>query len=454
MATTYTQTIEFNVWKEHTCSCCGSVYRYLFKRKMTGEGGTPEVAAQNAEKAVERALQKEVDMRACPECGHFQPDMIAAQRSSRHWWTFFAALPIYGLLLILVLTDIMTYGTAGVAGAVAALGILAANALICLGNPNSNCEANRKASRRMEKDGDLWVPEDRQPKEMTETPVGTGVGPGQYLCLGLIGVSAVAFALPFLARVLLGMTSNPGWYPEVAGPGDTPYVYFSEKLSSVKAYWNGNPRVTVLNANDVGGPVTIGATSKTDSWGNTISVKSSEKNSSFTPWARLAIPADPRLAGKTLQLQIDMTVNFPKVMGSNTWQQSSQNVTQKTTLTLSAPGRGGLYKTSFWAGFVGGCALLFLGAGLLPVFSNAFGKTAHPTDIFVPGGQTPEENGDEEVRDAEAVVEEVEEPQRRGIRSSDNRRRDDDEEDDRPRRRRDDDYDDEDDRPRRRRRDD
>jgi hypothetical protein len=142
-------------------------------------------------------------------------------------------------------------------------------------------------------------------------------------------------------------------------------------------------------------------------------------------------------------------------MGSNTWQQSSENITQKTTLTLSAPGRGGLYKTSFWAGFLGGCTLLLLGAGLLPVFSNAFGKTAHPTDIFVPGGQTPEEDGDEEVQDAEAVVEEVDEPRRKGIRSADDRRRDDEEEDDRVRRRRrDDDYDDEDDRPRRRRRDD
>lgn len=44
MATTYKSTIEVNVWKEHACIGCGSRFRYLFKRKKTGQGGSPEAA--------------------------------------------------------------------------------------------------------------------------------------------------------------------------------------------------------------------------------------------------------------------------------------------------------------------------------------------------------------------------------------------------------------------------
>src|SRR5262245_17209672 len=150
MGTTYTQTIEFSVWKEHSCACCGTVYRYMFKRSMKGEGGTPEIAAQNAENAVQAALENEVDMRACPECGLFQPDMIGSRRGKHHWWAFWAGVPIYGLLFILVLTDILSFSTASLVGGVCALPLLLAHFLIDAINPNGNRDANRKESKRLE----------------------------------------------------------------------------------------------------------------------------------------------------------------------------------------------------------------------------------------------------------------------------------------------------------------
>ncbi|MFO0846887.1 MAG: hypothetical protein U0797_31735, partial [Gemmataceae bacterium] len=303
MGTTYTQTIEFSVWKEHTCSCCGTVYRYLFKRSMKGEGGTPEVAGRNAERAVEKALEKEVDQRPCPECGLYQPDMVAAKRSTAHWWTFWAGVPVYALLLILVLTDLLTFGTASLIGGACAVPILAAHFLIDVSDPNRDREANRTKGRRMARDGDLWVPEKRQPRQLGDEPVGNGVTTGHYACYALITASVLAFLLPVGLRVALGMRASAGLFPEVAGPGDTPYVYFPDKINSVKGYWTGQPRVTVLNAADLGGAVTVGATSKNETWGNQISVKSSEKNSHPSLWAYLQVPPDPQLAGKVLKLK-------------------------------------------------------------------------------------------------------------------------------------------------------
>jgi hypothetical protein len=60
MATTYKSTNEVNVWKEHACIGCGSRFRYLFKRKKTGQGRTPDAASIAARKAVVKALEHEV----------------------------------------------------------------------------------------------------------------------------------------------------------------------------------------------------------------------------------------------------------------------------------------------------------------------------------------------------------------------------------------------------------
>ena len=73
MATTYTSTIEINVWKEHTCVGCGGAFRYLFKRKKSGTGGTPAAAQANASKAVVNALANEVDCSPAPAAASTSP---------------------------------------------------------------------------------------------------------------------------------------------------------------------------------------------------------------------------------------------------------------------------------------------------------------------------------------------------------------------------------------------
>jgi hypothetical protein len=450
MGTTYTQTVEVSVWKEHKCACCRTTYRYLFKRTMKGEGGTPEVAARNAERNVEKTLEKEVDQRPCPECGLYQPDMVAAKRATGHWWTLVAGAPVYLLLFILVMTDVMTFGTAAMVAAVCAVPILAAHFLIDASNPNRDRDANRKLARRMEKGGDLWVPEDKQPKELSDKAIGNGLVSGHYISYAMLAGAVALFLLPLGMRLVMGMKSNPGWYPDVAGPGDTPYVYFPDKISAVKGYWSSQPRVTVLNAADVGNP-NVTAAPKQQDWGNKISISSKEsKSSSPSLWTRLQLPADGSLAGKTLKLKIDMSVMYPAMMGTNQFGEQTTMVSKTVDLNLSSSGAGKVYKLSFWLGFIGGTALLLAAGALLPMFSNQFSSQAYETSIFVPEGRKDPEPPE---LDDDPIPMAGDEPVRDAIRADEDRprkrRRDEEYEEDRPRRRDEDD----DDRPKKRRRD-
>ena len=117
MATTYKSTIEINVWKEHACIGCGGRFRYLFKRKKTGQGGTPDAASAAARKAALKALEHEVDMHPCPGCGLYQPDMVGSRRSTRHWWVIAVTSILLLVLMILMLSDVMLAGMAAWAAA-------------------------------------------------------------------------------------------------------------------------------------------------------------------------------------------------------------------------------------------------------------------------------------------------------------------------------------------------
>jgi hypothetical protein len=423
------------------------VYRYLFKRKISAEANSPEAAERAAEKKLVHALEQEVDMQPCPGCGLYQPDMIASQRASRHWLTFWAGTPVYALILILVLTDVFSMTTGAVLAGVFAILFLAIHFFVDLNNPNSNLDANRRLGMRRAKDGDIWVAREDTAETRTSRPISNGLFAGHWICYAMLAAAVLAFFLPMVARLLLGMKGNAGLYPEVVGPGDTPYIYFNERTSSVKKLWSGQPRVTVLNAAEVGVPVTVGATSNNDNWGNSISVKSSEKNSSFTPWARLQFPADANLAGKKLDLRVDMTLTYPSLAGGNSWQPQTKALSHTMTVHLSSARAGGTFKGSFWLGFVGGMGLLFLAGGLLPIFSNQFRQKAHPTRIFVPGGGQ-DEGTEEDDRPREAIRAEEDENRQRQIKRGDDEaedrprrvRREDDEDEDRPRRRRRDDY--------------
>jgi hypothetical protein len=409
MATTYTSTIDVNVWKEHTCSGCGNVYRYLFKRKKSGQGSNPDAARAAAHAAVVKALSFEVDMQPCPSCGLYQPDMVGAKRARRHGWLTFLAVLLPATTLILYATDVLNAPvTALVTAGLCALVVLA-HLLIDTLNPNRDLEANHQLAQMRVEKGDLWKPSDRPGTvERDEDAAGSGWTTSHTVAYALLVLGLLAFLTPELLRVLHGWKLNSDWVPVVAGPGDRVYIYLPHKITSVKGYWRGTPAIEVLNAQEVGlNSATLSGESKADNWGQTITIGSKEsKTNTHTLWTYVTLPANARLENQALKLRIGMVVNYPELQGVNQWRPTNFVMPPyETTLRLSSANAGSRYRNSWWGSFLSGAALILVPSILLMRLSSAMRQRAHPTSIFVPGeDQAEEEQQPAEVQPIDGAI--------------------------------------------------
>lgn len=385
MVTTYKSTIEINVWKEHACIGCGSRFRYLFKRKKTGQGRSQEAASVAARNAVISALENEVDMHPCPGCGLYQPDMVGSRRATRHWWTLAVAWAALLLGLILMLTDVVPANTVALAAAAACALLGLVHLLIDANNPNRSLERNQQAAEQKVERGDLWVPPGSKADPEAEMPV-FGWSTAHTVAYVLFGLGLLALLSPELLRTLHGWPANPQWYPQVAGPGDQPYTYFPDKITSVKGYWRGLGKAQVVNAAEVGLPASdLRLETKQDNWGQSISIGSKEsKTSTNTLWLRVLLPIDPQLEGKTLKLHMVLNVVYPELKGIS-FDEVSQQFSHTVEIRLGGAGAGNRYKVWWWGGFLAGVMLVTVSSLLLVRLSSGMCKLAQPTSIFALG---------------------------------------------------------------------
>ncbi len=397
MATTYKSTIEINVWKEHACIGCGGRFRYLFKRKKTGQGGTPDAASAAARKAALKALEHEVDMHPCPGCGLYQPDMVGSRRSTRHWWVIAVTSILLLVLMILMLSDVMLAGMAAWAAAAICTMVGLVHLLIDTDNPNRDLERNHLLGQQKVERGDLWVPPGSKPAPEAEMPV-FGWSTAHSVAYVLFGLGILALASPELLRLMNGWPASPNWYPQVAGPGDQPYTYFPNKITSVKGYWRGVGKAVVANAAELGliNP-DLRIETKQDNWGQSISIGSKEsKTSTNTLWMRVLLPNDARLEGKTLKLKMALNVTYPKLNGKS-FDEVSESYSHTAEIPLSSTGAGGRYRSWWWGGFLGGVVLITISSIMLVRLSNDLRKLANPTTIFSPGEGKAEKQPDESI---------------------------------------------------------
>src|SRR5207245_2234123 len=133
------------------------------------------------------------------------------------------------------------------------------------------------------------------------------------------------------------LPTNPGLRPLVLGPGDEVTVKFPDRdeIRSVQGRWRGNPEVKVLNAAEVGAPPTLTGAGRADSWGDEIRVKPSEKNLSGGLSARLKVPNNPALGGKTLRVKVTMNVMYPSAEGNSRFLNRTTTVSREFTLRLA-----------------------------------------------------------------------------------------------------------------------
>jgi hypothetical protein len=387
MATTYTSTITIDVWKEHTCVGCGNTYRYRFHRKKSGQGGSPAKAEANAQAAVMKAIAKEVDMQPCPGCGLYQPDMIGSRKSLHHWLLTAGAAVCILVPLIIFAADGMSSVTAAWVTAILCGLFVVGHWLVDFINPNSNLKANRKLAKSRLRDGVLRVPTDVvQGLDRDEGAGAPSWSWAHTLAYLLMFAGLIAFICPELYRAAAGLKSNSDWVPIVAGPGDQPYIYFPDKVSSVKGYWSGSPNIQVLNFQELGlGNPNLPGSSNSDSWGNTITVNNESTTSTKTMWLRVHIPPDPKLEGKELKLQLNLSVNFPQLMGTDKWGPGTTAARPMTkTLVLGSSNCASRYRAIWWGGYLTGTFLVLFASILLCLVSSGMRGRALPTNVFFP----------------------------------------------------------------------
>lgn len=379
MGKTYTSTIDVRCWKEHTCAGCGTPYSYEFVRKISGTGPTADKASVNARAAVDRALRDDCDPQPCPTCGLYQPDMIAKRRAKVAKLTFWLALIALGVVLILRATDVLQANVATWAAVAVCLVAASALAKADFENPNANPEMNRqRAAERVTSGAIRTQPKPAQaPPDELAKPGRSSIG---WLAVALLPAAVVAAALPEVMRSSHTWPLNDACYPPVVGPGDHTRVYMPEKISSIKGYWRGRPYVTVIPTG--GMPINVPAKANQNDWGSSISAKSSEKDSSSSPWVEIDLPPNDSLAGKQVACEIQMQVQYPHAFGSSSFQTETTHMRHNVSLAMAPAGAGAQYNHAWWEGTLIGMGAIALSAILIGMGARAMRRRANPTRVY------------------------------------------------------------------------
>jgi hypothetical protein len=393
MATRYKATQELECWKVHTCVECGSVFRYRFRRTKVATGGSKEQALASARRMAHAAMTNEVDPHPCPVCGVYQPDMVASGRVRLHGWLLGVAAAGVLLPLILGMADVLTMNVAALAAAGVAAVMGVTQLLVDVRNPNRRLERNRALARKRQENRAIRL-ELLQPGEVPDPlPESRGLsfGRAHQAALTLFGLGVAALLAAEVLRVGQGWPLNPPWYPPVAGPGDRTYVYFPDKIQSIKGYWKGKPYAVVANAAEVGlrNPA-LSARSKDNVWGNKIEAKSDETASRSTLWAEITVPDEAELAGKTLAVRLRMDTSYPRMRGNDRFEEVRQRFQHQAELYLASPHAGQQYRLAWWVGGLGGAAAVVLASLWLMRVSRSLRKQANPTRVIAMDEGVPE----------------------------------------------------------------
>jgi hypothetical protein len=382
VGTTYKASMSIKCWKQHTCIGCGAVYRYLFTRDKTAQASTPEGAEQAVEKQVADAMQNEVDARPCPTCGILQPEMVGAKRAVVHGWMI--ALAVVWLIAAMILcgTDVMSLNTVAMISLFLGLIMALANFATVMINPNADLSGNKQEAQKQIKSRTVVLDQNGTSSTPSRVPGSEKFSPSSIAAIAFLAAGALGMGMSEEMRIVRGWPLNSGLYPPVMGPGDTCRLYFPNSVSSVKGYWGGTATIKCSNAKDLGASAArFTATTKESSWGSSISVKSSEKNSSSTLWADVHAPDEEELAGKSASLVVDLSVSYPSIVGSSSFSNSSGKYQASTIVELASPGAGGTYRTLWWGGMIVGALLSAIGSFLF--FNMAKGmRTGTPARCF------------------------------------------------------------------------
>jgi hypothetical protein len=313
----YRAKVSLKVWKQHQCTSCAALFRYPMQRAANAQAQTQEAASQAAETQLANAIQTGFDPHPCPTCGLYQPEMDAMLRRAP-FGCFFALLHLGLIMLVgLALGDVVPRDTAAWVAPALAVPALLCHFRAATMRPNADLERNRLKAQDELNEGKLQLDQAGTNPSLAPPPDVEPMRNRQKAVLAILAVALIAFPVCEFVRLARAWPLNERWIPPVVGAGDESTIYASSSISSIKGYWSAQGSVEVLNASELGGHAALKLASQQQSWGNTISAKSSEKSSSHTPWALVTFPDDASLEGKTMKLRLNLEVRYPEARGSS-----------------------------------------------------------------------------------------------------------------------------------------
>ena len=199
---------------------------------------------------------------------------------------------------------------------------------------------------------------------------------GRWL-LAFMGCGVALLPAAELVRLSHGWPLNPQCTPKVAGPGDSIIAYTGEVIDSMDGLWNGQVTARIVNAQEAGLPQQqLPASTKQRSWGNELSYHPS------CLWVRLEMPDDPSFANKSVEVQIDGQIVFPK-RAEGFFINTRQNISHRMTLKTTTAHAGQVYSLAWYGGNIVGLLLMFSATLMLLLFSGK-GKSGATKSVLVP----------------------------------------------------------------------
>ena len=382
----YTATVKARCWKQHTCTACGCVYRYKFERTGVAQSRVSHLARDGAEKDLRGALERQVDAYPCPTCGLVQPDMVAQTKVPWHTGVTVALAALLPCAVLAAVYQGLTFHGAGVLCAAAAAAGAVLHSLVALYDPNRSREANRQKVKAQVERHRLKMVERGSMTDLCPPPRNLTWKHAAAL-LAIVG-GAAFFLGPELVRRNADLPVNPGLSPYVVAPGDEVKFDFPDDhgIRSVDARWRAVATAKLLNADEIGAPTDLAAASSTDNWGTDFLVGEGSERAAPALYARVQLPGDDAVAGKTLRLRISLDVTYPSVSdraGVNpTFRNQGMLVSRDFTVRVAGAEDKQDYEDAWWTGVIVGLLGSLGGGGLLAWLAVALRSGARPTQLL------------------------------------------------------------------------
>ncbi len=148
--------------------------------------------------------------------------------------------------------------------------------------------------------------------------------------------------------------ANPGWVPEVIGPGDASWVYTKKTIHSLQGHWTGNATATLEPLDQKGKSIPVQATTRSDNWGDLIRLERGEEAKRSTVWVSIRAPDEPSLAGKECRVLVLITIAYPELdlLRKDQFLIKEEFVQHTEVIQLAPRGAGSTFLFAWYAGML------------------------------------------------------------------------------------------------------